>query len=233
MFLFAVAFFGAALLTPSYFREVRGRSTLNAGLLIAPQGIGAMLTMPVSGSLVDRIGPGRIVMTGIVLIAAGMLTFTMLGPDTSYIWLCGALFVMGLGLGSTMMPTMTAALQTLTHKTTARGSTLMNIVQQIASACGTAVMSTLLTYHINNSATAGQAIAHQLGEPAAAHLPGSVLSAGLHDAAKAFSHTYIVSIALVGVTFIVACFLPRKRRGDSKGIESVDEQQAAAAAVLH
>ena len=77
MFLFAVAFFGAALLTPSYFLEVRGTSTLDAGLLIAPQGLGAMCTMPVSGRLVDKIGPGRIVMTGIVLIAAGMAPFTV------------------------------------------------------------------------------------------------------------------------------------------------------------
>src|SRR6185312_14611887 len=41
MSLFAVAFFGAMLLFPSYFLQVRGETTLAAGLLLAPQGIGA------------------------------------------------------------------------------------------------------------------------------------------------------------------------------------------------
>src|SRR6185436_2427849 len=53
MSLFAIAFFGASLLFPSYFLQVRGETTLQAGLLLAPQGLGAMLTMPVAGILTD------------------------------------------------------------------------------------------------------------------------------------------------------------------------------------
>src|SRR5574340_1170143 len=51
MAIFAVAFFGAGLLFPSYFLQVRGETTLAAGVLLAPQGIGAMLTMPIAGRL--------------------------------------------------------------------------------------------------------------------------------------------------------------------------------------
>ncbi len=54
MVLFMVAFFGAALLFPQYFIGVRGESTLTAGLLLAPQGLGAMLTMPIAGRLTDE-----------------------------------------------------------------------------------------------------------------------------------------------------------------------------------
>jgi predicted MFS family arabinose efflux permease len=226
MFLFAVAFFGAALLTPSYFLEIRGQSTLDAGLLIAPQGFGAMCTMPVSGRLVDKIGPGRIVMTGIILIAAGMSVFTAIGPQTSYALIIPALFVMGMGLGATMMPTMTAALQTLTRQTTARGSTLTNIVQQIASAIGTAVMSTVLTYQIKNSAAGGAAVAAQLNPALKGRIPPSVLEQGLHDASRAFAHTYVVSLALIALTFVVATFLPRRR------MVRPDEVDAPAAAAV-
>ena len=38
---------------PTYFQQIRGETALNAGLLVAPQGIGAMLTMPIAGAL-DR-----------------------------------------------------------------------------------------------------------------------------------------------------------------------------------
>ena len=54
MFLFGAAFFGGLLLVPTYFQQVRGESTLEAGLLVAPQGIGAMVTMPWPGALVRQ-----------------------------------------------------------------------------------------------------------------------------------------------------------------------------------
>ena len=64
MFLFGAAFFGGLLLVPTYFQLVRGESTLNAGLLVAPQGLGAMVTMPIAGTLSDRMPVGRIVPFG-------------------------------------------------------------------------------------------------------------------------------------------------------------------------
>ncbi|MCW2773172.1 MAG: drug resistance transporter, EmrB/QacA subfamily, partial [Nocardioides sp.] len=145
MSLFAIAFFGASLLFPLYFQSVRGEDALHAGLLLAPQGIGAMITMPIAGVLADRIGPGKIVLVGITVIAVGMGMFTQLDADTSYTYLMSALFIMGLGMGGTMMPIMSAALATLKAETIARGSTLMNIIQQVAASIGTALFSVLLT----------------------------------------------------------------------------------------
>ena len=55
---------------------------------------------------------------------------------------------MGLGMGGTMMPIMTSALKTLRSAEVARGSTLLNITQQIASSVGVAVMSVILTNHL-------------------------------------------------------------------------------------
>ena len=58
MALFVAAFFGGLLLVPTYFQQIRGESAMDAGLLVAPQGLGAMLTMPIAGRLVDK-HPGR------------------------------------------------------------------------------------------------------------------------------------------------------------------------------
>ena len=84
MFLFVAAFFGGLLLVPTYFQEVRGESTLQAGLLVAPQGIGAMITMPIAGSLVDKRPIGRIVPFGLVVILIGMFGLTQLTATTPY-----------------------------------------------------------------------------------------------------------------------------------------------------
>ena len=71
MALFAMAFFGASLLFTLYFQQVRGETPLASGWLIAPQGFGAMLAMPVAGFLADRIGPGKVVLVGLVLDTTG------------------------------------------------------------------------------------------------------------------------------------------------------------------
>jgi EmrB/QacA subfamily drug resistance transporter len=84
MFLFAVAFFGAIVLVPSYFLQVRGASTLHAGLLMAPQGLGAMVTMPVAGLLADKTGVGKVALAGLAMITAGMVVLTQVGSETSY-----------------------------------------------------------------------------------------------------------------------------------------------------
>ncbi len=62
MALFSVSFFGVMLLFPTYFLLVRGESAFQAGLLLAPQGIGALITMPIGGTLADRLGAGKVVL---------------------------------------------------------------------------------------------------------------------------------------------------------------------------
>ncbi|MGX1808361.1 DHA2 family efflux MFS transporter permease subunit [Nocardia sp. NPDC055321] len=214
MTLFAMAFFGSGLLLPSYLQQVRGETTLMAGLLIAPQGLGAMLTMPIAGRLVDKIGPGKIVLTGIAVMSLGMAYLTQVSADTPYLLLCTALFVTGLGMGCTMMPTMTAAIQTLTHAQVARGSTLMNIVNQTAGSIGTAVISVVLTNLLNNQSFAQTAIASNYNPMVAENTPPGDLETGFDQAASAFGHTFVVALVLLVVTLIPAYFLPRVKPKD-------------------
>jgi EmrB/QacA subfamily drug resistance transporter len=184
MALFAIAFFGATLLFPLYFQQVHGETPLKSGWLLAPQGFGAMLTMPIAGVLADRIGPGKVVLTGLVLDTAGMAFFGFVGSHDSYAFLLTGLVVMGLGMGATMMPIMSAALARLTDASIARGSTLMNINQQVASSIGTALFSVLLT---------------------------SSLNAHPHDMAGSYGEVFLIATILVACCFAPAAFLPRTK----------------------
>ena len=231
MFLFAVAFFGGLLLVPTYFQQIRGESVLRAGLLVAPQGIGAMLTMPLAGALSDKFPVGRIVPFGLVFIAVGMLGLTQITSTTSYTVLLGFLFIMGLGMGGTMMPIMTSALKTLRAAEVSRGSTLLNITQQIASSIGVAVMSVILTNGLKDSRLAYPAIAARHDPQIAAQIGGKAgIAEGLAQAANAFAHTYWVAFALVGLTVVAAFFLPRKHE-ESHLLDQ--EESEATPAVVH
>lgn len=223
MSLFAIAFFGAMLLFPLYFQQVRGESALSAGWLLAPQGLGAMISMPIAGRLVDKYGARPFVFTGLVLITAGLGTFTQLTDTTSYGMILPVLFVMGLGMGMTMMPIMSAALASLSHAEVARGSTLMNIIQQSAGSIGTALMSVVLTNQFLSRDTAPLVAVLQ-----EAHLPHdatpeqfaavvppdlmALLPQVAPDMAASFANTFVVAAALLACTLVPTFFLPSKKQ---------------------
>ena len=208
MLLFSIAFFGAMLLLPLYFQIVRGETALNTGLLLIPQGIGSMLTMPIGGMLTDRIGPGRVVTVGLPIILAGAFGLTQVTADTSYVTLGVIFFVLGLGMGLTMMPTMSAAMQTLVHDEVPRASTAMNIIQQVAGSIGTAAISVILTNELKDRIPGSGG----LGEaPSAAEVPPQVLAKLQTLMAESFAASFWWALALMTVALIPALFLPRRK----------------------
>jgi EmrB/QacA subfamily drug resistance transporter len=212
MTLFAMAFFGASLLFTLYFQQVRGESQLSSGWLVAPQGFGAMLTMPVAGFLADKIGPGKVVLTGLVLDTVGMAMLIPVDDKTSYAYIITSFVIMGFGMGSTMMPVFTAALASLKDADIARGSTLMNITQQIAISMGTALFSVLLTNAYNSHpSTVLPTLAVQNGaDPATVGLSPGQMAQGLHFMGQSFGGVYLVATVLVGLCLVPSFFLPRK-----------------------
>jgi EmrB/QacA subfamily drug resistance transporter len=211
MVLFGCAFMGAMLLLPLYYQVVRQESALASGLLLAPQGLGAMVTMPVGGRLTDRIGPGRVVLVGMLVVVASVAAFTVfLQADTSYWTLGTVLFVMGMGMGMTMMPTMAAAIQTLAHDEVPRASTMLNILQQVSASVGTALMSVLLA----------NSLADKLGGPAGGGLsatqnvPPQMMQKIAGLMADAFQSTYWWAVGLLALAFIPALLLPRRTPDD-------------------
>jgi EmrB/QacA subfamily drug resistance transporter len=203
--LFGSAFFGAMLLLPLYFQTVRQETALSAGLLLAPQGIGAMVTMPIAGRLTDRTGAGRIVLVGLALVVIGTVGLTQVTATTSY-WVLGvALFVRGLGMGATMMPSMSAAFQTLTRASVARASTALNIVQRVGGSIGTALLAVVLQHQITSripSSGGG-------GLSAAQNVPPSARGQLAPQIAGAFGHTFWWALVLTALAFLPALLLPR------------------------
>jgi EmrB/QacA subfamily drug resistance transporter len=207
-FLFAISVFGTMLLVPLYYQAVRGASALQAGLLMAPGGIGAMLLMPVAGKLTDRYGPTWLPACGLPLVAIGLIPFAFVGPHTSYVLLCGANFVQGLGMGLAMMPNMTAAMQAVPPAAIARTSTAMNIIRQGGASIGTAILSVILASAITSNLSAilgSRASGSGSGGIATLqHLPASAHAAIVGPLADAFASTFVWALLLIVVAFIPA-----------------------------
>ena len=94
-----------------------------------------------------------------MIVGLSFLGLTQLSADTSYWLLSAELFLMGLGMGATMMPTFSGAMQTLRRAAIARASTTLNINQQVGASIGTAVLSVLLTHELTSRLPAAAAAA--------------------------------------------------------------------------
>ncbi|HEY4279811.1 MAG TPA: DHA2 family efflux MFS transporter permease subunit [Conexibacter sp.] len=229
--LFGAAMYGAMLLFPLYYQVVRGESALSAGLLMAPQGVGAALMMPITGRIVDRGMAGRVVLFGLPLTAIGFLAYTQLGPDTSYLWLSIALFVSGLGTGATMMPAMSAAYQTLNHAQVPRATTTLNILMRVGGSIGTALLAVVLQHQIRGALPAAATRGGESGLGALSSIPAALQDSVAPAIADAFSHTFWWSVALLVIGIVPALLLPRRRPAKAAGTSGpgAPEREEAAA----
>jgi EmrB/QacA subfamily drug resistance transporter len=197
--------FGVLFIIPLYYQIVRGQSPLVAGLLLAPQELGAMVSMRYAGRFTDRYGAGRIVPFGVLLVVIGSIPYTQVTPHTSELVLAASLLVRGLGLGATAMPAMAAGYATLQRDAIPRATTLLSIIQRVGSTLGTAVLAVILQRETASQANSGTASFKAVAN-GTAHISGPALTSVAH----AFAATFWFGLGLSALAIIPALYLPRQ-----------------------
>jgi EmrB/QacA subfamily drug resistance transporter len=207
--LFGAAFFGSLLLLALYFQLARDFSALDTGLVLAAQGVGAMLTMPVAGKLTDRTGAGSVVRVGLVLVIAGTVPFAFVADDVPGWLLVLGLFLRGAGMGATLMPAMAAAYQALPPEAMARAASALEIVQRAGATLGIALLAVILQHGLTTRVPGfhGTLSTVEDASPAVrAELSGPL--------AAAAGHTFTWALVLTALTLVPALLLPRRRPAD-------------------
>jgi EmrB/QacA subfamily drug resistance transporter len=138
------ALFGAMILVPLYYQEVRGLSVIDTGLLNGPQGIGALVAMPIAGRLTERFGGGRIAIVGVSLLCLSTLPLAFVGASTSYVAISLVLVVRGVSIGMSFMPAMTAAFTSMRPEQLSDATPQINVLMRLGGAIGTAILAVVL-----------------------------------------------------------------------------------------
>jgi EmrB/QacA subfamily drug resistance transporter len=157
------ALFGAMILVPLYYQTVRHLSVIDTGLLNGPQGLGALITMPIAGRLTERYGGGRIAIIGVSLLALSTIPLAFVGDSTSYLAISVVLFVRGISIGMGFMPAMTAAFASMRPEQLSDATPQINVVMRLGSAVGVAVLAVVLqrgAADAHTSAQLAEAFAH-------------------------------------------------------------------------
>jgi MFS family permease len=144
MFALAAALFGGMILLPLYWQEVRHETVIVAGALMAPQGLGAAVSMPIAGKLSDRYGGGPVALVGVLCTALFTIPFGLIGAHSSIVGLSAAMVFRGVGIGFGMMPAMTAAFASLKRSELPDATPQLNVLQRIGASIGTAVLAVIL-----------------------------------------------------------------------------------------
>jgi MFS family permease len=201
--LFSGAFFGSMLLLALYYQVARDLSALDAGLLLVPQGVGAMLTMPAAGKLTDRVGAGAIVLPGLALVVAGTVPFALVAHDVPG-WLLGAgLFLRGVGMGATLMPAMAAAYQVLPPAAVARAASALEIVQRAGASIGIALLAVVLEHGLSTRVPG-------LGLGALEDLSPGARERLAEPLTAAAGTTFAWALVLTALAVLPAVLLPRR-----------------------
>jgi EmrB/QacA subfamily drug resistance transporter len=203
IFLTGAVLYGAMFLLPLYFEIVRGMSPWQAGLWMAPQGLGAAVVMRKAGILADERGPRRMVPLGMAVMAMGTLAFCLVRATTNLALLGGALFVRGVGLGLAMMPVIAASYRGLAHDEVPRATAATSIVRQVGGSIGVAMFSAVLT-----SALAARFGTTSVSLSATGHLPVSVAG----EIAGAFGQSYWWAFGATVLAVVPSLFLPSSGR---------------------
>jgi EmrB/QacA subfamily drug resistance transporter len=138
------ALFGAMILVPLYYQEVRHESVIVTGLLVGPQGLGMLLVLPLVSRFTQRFGGGRVALAGVTILSLATLPLAFVGSSTSILFISLVLLLRGIGIGFSFMPAMTAAFASLRPSQLSDATPQLNVLQRVGGAIGTAVLAVVL-----------------------------------------------------------------------------------------
>lgn len=136
--------FGATFLLPLYLQTGRGLDAWETGLLLAPQGIGALAGSLLVNRLVDRIAPRNLVLAGIGLVALGTVVFTQLAHDPPDALVATSLLVRGAGSALIGAPVMALVYRTMAKEMIPRAASALNLLNILGGSVGTALVAVIL-----------------------------------------------------------------------------------------
>jgi EmrB/QacA subfamily drug resistance transporter len=138
------AMLGTFLFLTYYFQGTLHYSALKTGFAFLPFSGGIIIGAGLASRLLPRIGPRALMMVGLSLAAGGLVWFTRLGLDTTYLGLVLPAEVMvSLGMGMTFVPMSSTALVGVDPQDAGVASALVNTTQQVGGSLGTALLNTL------------------------------------------------------------------------------------------
>lgn len=197
--LVGIAMFGMFLFLSYYLQGTLHYSALKSGFAFLPFSGGIIVAATLASRLLPRFGPRAVMSVGVALALVGLVWFTQLGVDSTYVaHVLPSEIVMSFGLGLAFVPLSSTALIGVADHDAGVASALVNTTQQVGGSLGTALLNTIAA-----SATATYLASR-------AHTPAVVAAGTVHGYTTAFDF----SVGLMALALVATVTLVRANRHD-------------------
>jgi DHA2 family multidrug resistance protein len=171
IFMIGITTFSGLALLPPLLQNLMGHSVIETGVLMAPRGVGTMLSMIFVGRFVSRIDARILVISGIVVSAASLwyMTGFDLQMDGGPIMISG--LFQGIGLGLIFVPLNTLAFATIAPRLRVDATAFFSLVRNVGQGVGISLVTTVLA-HMAQVNTAELATRISLENSAVRDFPG-------------------------------------------------------------
>lgn len=147
IFLFGGIVYGMVTLLPLFFQTLLAYTSLDAGLAVAPRGLGAIIAMPLVGILMTRIDSRHLIMGGFAGVAACNWWLADINLAIGQWTLFSAITLSGFFLGFVFVPLATVAMGTLPDEQIGNASGLYNLFRNIGGSIGISIVETIIARH--------------------------------------------------------------------------------------
>ncbi|MBZ5497475.1 MAG: DHA2 family efflux MFS transporter permease subunit [Acidobacteriia bacterium] len=145
MTLMGFVLYGSLVLLPILLQTLMGYPPLEAGIAMAPRGVGSLLAMPLVGIMMARIDPRKLLMVGYMVGGFSLFWFARISLEAGYWNIFWPQLVQGIGLGLLFVPLATVTMDRIPKEKMGNATSLFNLMRNIGGSTGIAVIGTILT----------------------------------------------------------------------------------------
>ncbi|MFP3606855.1 DHA2 family efflux MFS transporter permease subunit [Paraburkholderia sp. SIMBA_053] len=178
--------FAGQMLIPAFLIQACGRAPGETGWMLAPLGVGMMLTNPFMGALTNRFGIRYVSAAGALLTLLATLSMLFLAArGLNLLVLVPALLFRGVGMSGVGLPSLSAAYSSVRRERLPMATTSLNVVQRLGGPTMTTLCATFLTWKLK--------------------IPGFS-----HAVSSAYGWAFLVLSGIHAFAFLATIHLPRR-----------------------
>ena len=138
-------------LLPSMLQQLFGYPVVDTGMMMAPRGVGVLITMWFAGQMMGKIDTRILITVGLVIFAFSLRQMAGWSLEMDFWPVITSGFIQGLGMGLVFMPLNSLAFATLSHHYRTDGASLLNLMRSIGQSAGISMVTVLLARNIQTS----------------------------------------------------------------------------------
>jgi DHA2 family multidrug resistance protein len=139
--------YGSLVLLPIMLQTLFGYPALDAGIAVAPRGIGSFFMMPLTGLMVGKVDARKLLAAGLVIDGLALVWLSGLNLQAGYWDVFWPQLVQGIGLSLLFVPLTTVSMDPIPLEKMGNATSLFNVMRNIGGSIGIATTGTMLARH--------------------------------------------------------------------------------------